>query len=420
MTMRLAKWNFVASIGVCAALITGCGGETETSGTAASIKKNDQSPTAAESPENAEGLPTAAIGHSATRNSAESPLPEKGSPEWIIGESIHLRAKPLPKTDNQESLKNAKRAKYQKIVDMTTSVIASTHDDPAREKTFNDGVHLLVEARRELALLGDPADIDALYQDAASLYERDKTSKAAAEAAFSVVQFTRTNAQRYAKKDTRWLAEFARQARQYATRFPSYQSRAVSLLDSAGWSCELRGMNDEAISCYTLLKQQFPDSPQANRVPGILRRLNLKGKTIQLGGETLGGQFLKIDHMHGRVVLVAFWSTNTHGIAQQLDLVQDVARKHQKEGFSVLGVNLDEERANVEAFVEEHALKWPQIFAVDPQKRGWQNPVAQAYGIRNIPTYWLVDRNGVVVDTSVQLDTLEQQLAKLLPTAETR
>ncbi len=46
------------------------------------------------------------------------------------------------------------------------------------------------------------------------------------------------------------------------------------------------------------------------------------------------------------------------------------------------------------------ALPWPQYF----DGKAWNNKFRERYGIQSIPTMWLVDRQGNVVDTEARTD----------------
>ena len=78
-------------------------------------------------------------------------------------------------------------------------------------------------------------------------------------------------------------------------------------------------------------------------------------------------------------------------------------------------IDLDTDPAAVSQFVLEHKLPWPQIFFPEPDKRGWNNPIASYYGLMDLPALWLIDPSGNVVSTTVTLNSLEEEVQKLLP-----
>ena len=85
--------------------------------------------------------------------------------------------------------------------------------------------------------------------------------------------------------------------------------------------------------------------------------------------------------------------------------------------LSVIGVCLDENDKAMDEFIERNRLSWTQIFYSDPNRRHWDHPLVQAYGVHDIPTIWLVNAEGVVVDTHVTPNSLDGQLKYLLASA---
>ncbi|MFQ5732969.1 MAG: TlpA disulfide reductase family protein [Planctomycetaceae bacterium] len=340
--------------------------------------------------------------------------PQRGTPQWYVQQMLLLRFKKYPATDDVQKLRALRRERNLKIVKLAEEAAALTHKDPELQEVFNAVVHQWVEARVRIALLGGRDDILDLYDLAAVLYKRDKTSKAAAEAAYKVALFANTNANRYPDPKMGWLDEFVKRARLFATDFPQEKGRAVRLLDVAGRSCELNRRVHDAIKCYDQIRKQFPDMVQAKYATAVLRRLMLKGRALELSGPAIDGNYIDIKDYAGKVVLVAFWATDRKQCHDVVPKLQTLAKRYKNAGFEVIGVNLDKEEPPVDAFLEKTGITWPQIFHTDRAKRRWDNPIAQYYAIRDLPTLWLVDRRGVTIDTHVQPDTLDARLRQLL------
>lgn len=395
----------VVAVGCLVSLLSaGCGQSERPSG---------DEPSTQNSP--ASTLPVASIGGPQAKAAADGPA--KGTAEWLLRELIRLRTSPLTATKTPAEREQAQQMRNRKIVDMATEAVAKSHSDPKQKTVFNAAIHHLVEARLQLALGGDQQSIDLLYDDADSLYRREPESKAAAEAAYALARFAHTNAQRFGKREPRWIQEFAHQARYFARNFPKEESRAATLLYAAGWSCELNHLLDESIGCYTVIKEKFPKSAQAQQVTAVLRRLNLTGGSLQLAGPTIDGGFASIDQYQGKLVLIVFWSSDTARFVKQVPQLIAASKKYRKAGFEILGINLDEEEAAIDAFLEKHPLPGRQIFYPEPAKRRWDSPIVRYYGIRNIPAYWLVDRQGIVLDVFVNPADLDKRLPALLQAA---
>ena len=338
----------------------------------------------------------------------------EGSPRWLLREIVRLRAKPAPKLDDLDQRRAARRQRNDKIITLATQAISVTHDDPDQEQMFNLAVKQLLEARLQIALLGNRDDIEALYADVEQLDNRDPDSTAAAEGAFALARFTHTMARGHAGRSVDWVREFSRQARSFAGRFPDQAYRFVPQLFAAARSCELHNLNTEAIHCYTMLKDHFTETIQGQQSISILRRLNLVGQRPEIAGSTPDGGDVAIGDYAGRVVLVVFWSSENTTFRKLAPTLVELSRDYRKNGLEILGVNLDKEETDVDGFLEKVALPGRHIFFSHRDQRRWENPIAKFYGISDIPTLWLVDRQGRVVNTRVTSEALDRDVRKLL------
>lgn len=362
--------------------------------------------------------------------------PEKGSPEWLLLEIQHIRTLPFPGAKEQQlgddddddkdptpeqeaALKKqldqqraVRRERNLQIIKLAEECIAKTNKKPELEEYFDMAVHHLLDSRLQLALQGDATSIDALFEAAKVFHERKPGSEASLEAQLTLVNLTHANALRYGRAEPRWIQEFARHSQLFAARFPEEQGRAVPLLSAAARSCELNGFPEEAKSCYSLLLTKFKDTPQAQQAQGVVRRLQLKGKPLQLAGPTMDGGEFDIATHQGKMVIVVFWATHAQPFVQQLPELTATAKKYEKYAV-VVGVNLDAGEPEVEAFIEKTGLTWSQIFSPNREQRGWNSPLAAHYGINSLPTIWLVDPNGVVAETAIDSKNLEAKLREV-------
>ncbi len=343
------------------------------------------------------------------------------SPEWALEEIALLKAEPI--SDDPAKVGQLRRERNSKIIDLATKLISETHDDPTKEKYFNDAVRQLLEMRLEMALAGQPDDIDALFDDVKNLDERDHNSVAAEEGAFTLVRYAHGNAQRFAGTEPRWFQELSRQARLYADGYPNRADRAAPILFAAARSCEIHSpkmkepkmqasLLNEATLCYTALKDQFPQDPQGQRAVAILRRLGLRGQVLeQFAGPTLDGKYARIEQLRGKTAatVIVFWSSENEEFQKNVDQLVSTVRKHR--GAYLLGVNLDIDELDVKAFLSQHKMPGKQLFFAEGKRR-WDNPIVTYWGIVDIPTVWVLDRDGKVVSTDVSIADLDALLAK--------
>ena len=133
------------------------------------------------------------------------------------------------------------------------------------------------------------------------------------------------------------------------------------------------------------------------------------GKPPEIVFEALDGRTVDLSKMKGKVVLIDFWVTWCGPCVREIPIIKKVYDKFQRRGFEVIGISLDKDRKKLETYVNENNIPWPQFF----DEKGGKNRLAKKYGIRSIPTLWLVDKQGNLVDMKARKN-LEEKVKKYL------
>jgi cytochrome c biogenesis protein CcmG/thiol:disulfide interchange protein DsbE len=128
--------------------------------------------------------------------------------------------------------------------------------------------------------------------------------------------------------------------------------------------------------------------------------------------EALGGSGTgKIADYRGRWVLVNFWASWCDPCREEAPALQAFHKRHRADGFTVLGINLDDNRADARAFVEQYGLTYPQLRDADGSDR------REAYGMIGFPESFLVDPDGnlaLIRRGVVTPEFLEREVAPLI------
>ncbi|GAB4162514.1 MAG: TlpA disulfide reductase family protein [Planctomycetaceae bacterium] len=202
-----------------------------------------------------------------------------------------------------------------------------------------------------------------------------------------------------------WLDELEK----FAKTYPQSPDAPEAILQLA-ITQEFAGKIDEAKAWYRKLVADYPQTEAGERASGAMRRLELVGKKLRFSGPGLTGGTIDVASYRGKVLLVLFWSTWCKPCTQELPQLQNLYAKYQKNGFEILGVNLDVTSEPVKGYLTQYNVRWPQIH----KDGGLESGPGKAFGIISLPTMFLVDRNGTVVSRSVSIDSLKKQLPTLL------
>jgi len=133
------------------------------------------------------------------------------------------------------------------------------------------------------------------------------------------------------------------------------------------------------------------------------------GKPLDIKFTALDNRKVDLAKLKGKVVLIDFWATWCGPCIQILPKVKATYQKLHKDGFEIIGISLDDNRAALDKFVDKEKLPWPQYFSA----KGAESDLVLHHGVGEIPTMWLVDKHGKLVDMNVH-DDLTAKVKRLL------
>src|SRR6266516_809109 len=158
----------------------------------------------------------------------------------------------------------------------------------------------------------------------------------------------------------------------------------------------------------TLIESSIPEEEKEG-ARRMIRKFDFLGKPIQLKFTAVDGREVDVEKMRGKVVLIDFWASWCGPCMIEMPKVKAAYEKLQPQGFEILGINLDEDKAQMQRVLTRSNMTWPQCF--DGQK--WEGPLVKRFGIMSIPTVWLIDKRGVLRDLNAR-GNLVERVEKLL------
>jgi peroxiredoxin len=101
-----------------------------------------------------------------------------------------------------------------------------------------------------------------------------------------------------------------------------------------------------------------------------------------------GGQ-LRLSELKGQVVMINFWATWCGPCRQEMPLLQQIQAKYEPLGFTLLGINVEPDSAEAQAWLTKVPVSFPILF-------DRQNHVAESFGVEGMPSSVFIDRAGNV------------------------
>ena len=102
------------------------------------------------------------------------------------------------------------------------------------------------------------------------------------------------------------------------------------------------------------------------------------------------GTSISVSDFKGKM-LVLNWCAKWCGFcAPEIPHLKKVYEEFHDKGLEVIGISLDENKAELHEFTKEHDIPWLQVY----DGKGWKAELAQFFGILSVPSQWLIGRDG--------------------------
>jgi thiol-disulfide isomerase/thioredoxin len=100
-----------------------------------------------------------------------------------------------------------------------------------------------------------------------------------------------------------------------------------------------------------------------------------------------GGSQLSLAQYKGQVVMLNFWASWCGPCKTEMPLLENIYKKYNKMGFTLIGVNVEPDSKDADAWLKQTPVSFPVIYDKDSK-------VSKMYDVSGMPSTVIIDRKG--------------------------
>ena len=158
------------------------------------------------------------------------------------------------------------------------------------------------------------------------------------------------------------------------------------------------------------IEQREADFQKAAQLNSLMEMAGEEEGLFDLSIPDREGNEIALSSLKGNVTLIAFWASGNSASIQALLGLQSTYRKYHDKGFEVYAISLDNNKINWMNAMDFNEFNWINVSELSFP----ESEAALFYNITELPTTYLVNREGVIVAKNLYGRTLETWLDNLI------
>jgi len=142
-----------------------------------------------------------------------------------------------------------------------------------------------------------------------------------------------------------------------------------------------------------------------------IKELAIGDKAPELSFKTPEGKTLALSSFKGDYLLIDFWASWCPDCRALNPTMVTLYNKYKDKNIDFLGVSFDTDKGALDKYLSTSGITWTQVSEF---KKWKETEISKKYGIKWIPTIYIIDKKGKVVFTSLDEKGLDEKLSELL------
>ena len=126
---------------------------------------------------------------------------------------------------------------------------------------------------------------------------------------------------------------------------------------------------------------------------------------------TMSGSAVELSQFKGRYVLLHFWGSWCGPCRQENTDLRQIYERFAAGNFDIISVAIDKSPEATKAAIMQDGLTWPTHIY---EPRDFGGMVSSLYGIRSIPTTYLLNPDGVIMGINLKPEQIDKMLENAL------
>jgi len=114
---------------------------------------------------------------------------------------------------------------------------------------------------------------------------------------------------------------------------------------------------------------------------------SISGQAPDFTLKSRSGKNIRLSDLRGQVVMLNFWASWCGPCRQEMPILEQLSKRYGKLGFTMVGVNVEQDSSKAEAYLRDVKVTFPILFDTT-------SSTSKLYSVNAMPTTIIIDRNG--------------------------